>query len=91
MAKFRKKSVINEAEQWFPGKQVDGVQEIVHDPGDGTTASNGYGMLVTLSGPARVEPGDWVITQQRPVGSGSEIDRYPCKPDIFAQTYEPIS
>jgi hypothetical protein len=86
--KYRKKSVINDAEQWFPGKHVEGVQEIVHDAGQGTV-SNGYGIIATLSGPVRVEPGDWIITQQRPAGSGAAIDRYPCKPDIFAATYEP--
>ena len=28
------------------------------------------------------EPGDWLIT-------GVKGERYPCKPDIFAATYEP--
>lgn len=87
MAKYRKKSVVNEAEQWFPGKRVDGVQEIVHDDGTGTT-SNGYGVCETIHGPVRVDPGDWIIIQTRPAGSGSQIDSYPCKADIFAQTYE---
>src|SRR5690606_28069754 len=30
----------------------------------------------------KVCPGDWIIT-------GVKGERYPCKPDIFAQTYEP--
>lgn len=32
----------------------------------------------------RVSEGDWIIT-----GVGGE--RYPCKPDVFAQTYEPVA
>ena len=36
----------------------------------------------TLEGRMRVRPGDWVIT-------GVNGERYPCKPDIFAKTYEP--
>ena len=41
MAKFRKRPVIIEAEQWWPGKHVPGVQELVYDPGDGSTVSTG--------------------------------------------------
>ena len=36
-------------------------------------------------GAARVDIGDWIITE--PDGSG----HYPCKPDVFAAKYEPIS
>lgn len=79
--KFRKKPIVIEAVQWQPGQFVEGVQEIVHDPGDGTTVSNGYGMIDTLEGPLRVSPGDWIIT-------GVKGERYPCKSDIFEATYE---
>jgi hypothetical protein len=79
--KFRKKPVVIEAEQWFPGKHVEGVTELVHDPGDGSTVSNGYGDIETLEGPLRVSPGDWIIT-------GVKGEKYPCKPDIFEATYE---
>lgn len=87
--KFRKKTCVNEAEQWFPGKHVEGVQEMHHHDGK-QSVSNGYGIVETLNGPTRVDPGDWIIVQQRPEGSGTAIDRYPCKPDIFAATYEPV-
>ena len=30
------------------------------------------------------EPGDWIITNK-------PDDRYPCKPDIFAATYDPVT
>jgi len=38
--------------------------------------------IETLEGRMNVEIGDWVIT-------GVKGERYPCKPDIFEQTYEP--
>lgn len=41
-----------------------------------------HGFIDTLEGGHIVCPGDWVIT-------GVKGERYPCKPDIFAATYEP--
>jgi len=38
-------------------------------------------VVATLEGPHHVSPGDWIIT-------GVKGERYPCKPDIFAATYE---
>lgn len=83
MTQFRKKPVVIEATQWFPGIYVEGVTELVHDPGDGTTVSNGYGFITTLEGDLKVSPGDWIVT-------GVKGERYPCKPDIFATTYEAV-
>jgi hypothetical protein len=84
MARFRKKPVVVEATQWFPGVYFSGVTEVVHDPGDGTTVSNGYGICTTAHGQQTiVAAGDWVIAE--PNGRGY----YPCKPDIFEETYEP--
>lgn len=37
----------------------------------------------TLEGIHRAQPGDWIIR-------GVQGELYPCKPDIFAQTYEPL-
>ena len=42
-----------------------------------------HGWIDTLEGGHIVCPGDWVIT-------GVQGERYPCKPDIFAKTYEPV-
>jgi hypothetical protein len=81
MALFRKRPVIVEAVQWFPGEHCLGVNEIVYD----ATKSAYYGYVVTIHGePAKVAPGDWVITE--PDGE----HYYPCKPDVFAATYEQI-
>jgi hypothetical protein len=41
-----------------------------------------HGWIDTLEQGHRVCPGDWIIT-------GVKGERYPCKPDIFADTYEP--
>lgn len=38
----------------------------------------------TLEGTMRAEPGDWIIR-------GVQGEFYPCKPDIFDATYEPVS
>lgn len=42
-----------------------------------------HGWIDTLEGGHIVCPGGWIIT-------GVEGERYPCKPDIFEQTYEPV-
>lgn len=39
-----------------------------------------HGWIDTLEGGHIVCPGDWIIT-------GVKGERYPCKPDIFAETY----
>ncbi len=40
-------------------------------------------MIDTLEGPLHVSEGDWIIT-------GVKNERYPCKNDIFQQTYERV-
>lgn len=42
-----------------------------------------HGWIDTLEGGHTVCPGDWIIT-------GIAGERYPCKPDIFAATYEAV-
>lgn len=42
-----------------------------------------HGWIDTLEGGHIVCPGDWIIT-------GVKGERYPCKPDIFAATYDPV-
>lgn len=43
-----------------------------------------HGWIDTLEGGHIVCPGDWIIT-------GIEGEHYPCKPQIFEQTYEPVA
>jgi len=40
-------------------------------------------LIGTLEGNMRAEPGDWIIR-------GVHGEFYPCKPDIFEKTYEPV-
>ncbi len=96
MSEFRKKAVIIEA------KQLDGVddhdvylwvaeQTISYDytsenkPDVGVTIDPAGGRMVikTLEGEMHASPGDWIIR-------GVQGEFYPCKPDIFEQTYEPV-
>lgn len=42
-----------------------------------------HGWIDTLEGGHIVCPGDWII-------KGIKGEYYPCKPDIFRQTYEPV-
>ena len=42
-----------------------------------------HGWIETLEGGHIVCPGDWIIT-------GVQGERYPCKPDIFEATYDPV-
>lgn len=44
---------------------------------------DGHLLIVTLEGNMRADPGDWII-------KGLRGELYPCKPDIFAATYEPV-
>jgi hypothetical protein len=100
--KFRKKPVVVEAEQWFeviPIQPHDGNSSIQHELGvdyfrhpdiSGDTPCKHcgrriyfHGWIDTLEGGHIVCPGDYVIT-------GMAGERYPCKPDIFAATYDPI-
>ena len=44
---------------------------------------DGYLLIPTLEGVMRAEFGDFIIR-------GVKGEFYPCKPDIFAATYEPV-
>lgn len=39
--------------------------------------------IETIEGTMRVNPGDWIIR-------GVKGEFYPCRPDIFDATYEPV-
>lgn len=75
--KYRKKPIIIEAEQWFPGKKIEGVGNV--EGGKGPD----FAFVNTLEGIMTVKPGDYIIT-------GFKGEKYPCKPDIFEATYEKV-
>lgn len=100
MPLFRKKPVVIEAVQWTG----DNWEELIDfctvaDPvggaparyvtGDVENLNNGYEgrvpvLIETLEGTMRGEIGDWIIR-------GVNGEFYPCKPDIFEKTYEPVA
>ena len=95
MPKYRKKPVVIEAEQfnaptiirwddpactvvgWMDPPPPLGVQWIARGKGE----LEFY--IETLEGKMTVSDGDWIIT-------GVKGEKYPCKPDIFEKTYEPV-
>lgn len=83
MSKFRKKPVVIEAMQ-FRTNNDDGtcIAEILIWVGS-AARSNGTDIFIqTLEGEMNASVGDWIIR-----GVAGEF--YPCKPEIFEQTYEP--
>jgi hypothetical protein len=84
--KYRKKPVVIDAMQLPPiGEPAsEELIEFLHLAGDGVIFSDYDGgvAITTLEGTMRGDPGDWIIR-------GVKGELYPCKPDIFAATYEP--
>ncbi|MCI7403964.1 MAG: PGDYG domain-containing protein [Pyramidobacter sp.] len=93
MPKFRKRPVTVEAVQWFKHGDVNidivrhvklaGSEEGKTCPRCGYTLED-HGFVDTLEGGHVVCPGDYIIT-------GVNGEHYPCKPDIFAKTYEEVN
>lgn len=77
--RVRKKPVVVEAVEWF--KMGDHPAVVYSGKDD---AGNEHYNIKTLKGWMCVQPGDWIIT-------GIKGEHYPCKPDIFAATYEVIA
>jgi len=85
MPRYRKKPVEIEAVQWTGNNYVEVGSLVELSDWDGHSVSIGNDGLVihTREGDMRADPGDWVIR-----GVAGEL--YPCKPEIFEQTYEPV-
>ena len=81
MAKFRKKPVVIEAVQITADKSFDAMQEFC--PSLIQTGSRIHFLIPTMEGEMMATSGDWII-------KGVAGEFYPCKPDIFAQTYEAV-
>ena len=82
--KFRKKPVVIDAMQ-YRGFDVNGEECEVFIGGSFEThlPSKNQMVIRTLEGELTASVGDWIIR-----GVAGEF--YPCKPDIFAATYEPF-
>ena len=81
MAKYRKKPVVIEAVQWT-GRNFKTISKFIkckHEFWELARTINIY----TLEGVMEALQGDWII-------KGVKGEFYPCKPDIFEQTYEKV-
>jgi hypothetical protein len=94
MTRYRKKPIEIEAVQFtgeiddeianfLKGQKVDvGLHTTLSDEGK-VLGSEKYIILKTLEGEMKVIKGDWII-------KGVKGEFYPCKPDIFDETYEEV-
>jgi len=83
MAKYRKKPVEIEAVE-FSGQNFDDVIAFTNGQAQYDPEEINPGLLIhTLEGVMRVNAGDFVI-------KGVQGEFYPCKPDIFEQTYDAV-
>lgn len=81
MPKFRKIPVVIEAIQWLGHNfiEIDKFVTCKHE----TYPAAGHVIIPTLEGDMIASEGDWII-------KGVNGEFYPCKPDIFEKTYEPV-
>lgn len=80
MPKFRSKPVVIEA--WQYDGSWDSAREIAKLSSNMSWDSSSGFKIVTLEGTMLASPGDWII-------KGTRGEFYPCKPDVFAEKYEP--
>lgn len=95
--RWRKKPVVIEAMQWRGHSTFDALGEsmdyvmafeewiepLAKAVGRWPLKYRGQSLIIpTLEGDHEASPGDWIIR-------GVQGELYPCKPDIFAATYEP--
>ncbi|MFU2102400.1 hypothetical protein [Paenibacillus larvae] len=89
LREYHKKPVIVSAEQWWKAGDVPDAGVNQYKPSNrGICTECGdrlerHGKCPTLEGNHIVCPGDYIIR-------GVKGEYYPCKPDIFAETYEPV-
>lgn len=91
--KFKKRPVVVEAEQ-ITADRVHAYLDVGLPLPDGVTLwlvertldviTRFHATIVTLEGEHVVSLNDWIIT-------GVHGEKYPCKPDIFEKTYEPVT
>lgn len=88
--KYKRKPTFVEAEQWFIGKEVEGVKTHVECNyrmcpicGGGDIIPKTIYYVITIHGQITyLADGDWIITEP------DKVHYYPCKPDIFNNNYE---
>lgn len=88
MRKYRKKPIVITAIQFTDLSSATVIAEMFGErtswSWDDPSKMSGLHLKVsTLEGVMRANPGDWII-------KGVQGEVYPCKPDIFKKTYEPV-
>lgn len=81
--KYRKKPVIVEAIVWT-GNNIDEIKELAKNAVEHIIFVDNNLYIETLEGNMNVSIGDYII-------KGIAGEFYPCKPDIFKETYETVS
>ena len=81
--KYRKKPVIVEVVIWT-GNNIDEVKELAKNAVEHIIFVDNNLYIETLEGNMNVSIGDYII-------KGIAGEFYPCKPDIFKETYETVS
>jgi hypothetical protein len=87
MPRFRKKPVEIEARRYTGDNPVEMLQWILSCGREASVTCNNDGCrfeIETLEGSLEASPGDWIIR-------GVLGEFYPCKPDAFEATYDPIT
>lgn len=79
---YQKKPVVIEAEQYSSQEPGPLIAEAITST-DAYVEASGALIIRTLEGNHIANPGDWII-------KGVKGEFYPCKPDIFAMTYESV-
>lgn len=81
--KYRKKPVIIDAFKWTGDENQTEDPEWINKlmQGGAVRVVGGFMEIETLEGVMKVNPGDYIIR-------GVKGEVYPCKPDIFEETYE---
>lgn len=79
--RFRKRPVVIDAEQFTAPDYTPAGMKLWPDEKGYQPRDMSWGYIDTLEGRMHVQHGDWIIT-------GVKGEKYPCKPDIFALTYE---
>lgn len=84
MSAYRKKPVVIEALQFTGGAaSADTIKAFAGEAYECWWFNHDTIGIKTLEGTMHATPGDWIIR-------GVRGEFYPCKPDIFAATYEPV-
>lgn len=85
MSKYRKKPIVIDAELWDGSEQSYARIVMLHGKSDFDVSRDWKRVeITTLEGTMSADIGDWIIR-------GVKGELYPCKPDIFAATYEAVT